>query len=130
MYKQFIKYALIGGASLVIDFIIYYSLTRFISFFHNKLIVAKAVSFFISSVFNFNFNKKWTFGKKSPHNLKEIAKYYSVAFSALGINALLMFIFLKFLPDLLAWFFAAAITALLNFVASRLWVFANEKSKS
>jgi putative flippase GtrA len=126
MYKQFFKYALIGLLSLAIDFVVYYLLSRFVPFFHVQLVGAKAISFLVSSVFNFNFNKKWTFEKRNPHNIKEVGKYYSVALGALGINALLMAMFLKVIPDLWAWLLSAGITALCNFILSRYWVFAKE----
>ncbi|MCX6809781.1 MAG: GtrA family protein [Candidatus Berkelbacteria bacterium] len=127
MYKQFVKYAVIGIMSILIDFVVYLFLTRKIFFFHSRLIEAKAISFFLSSIFNFNFNKKWTFGRQSRYNLREVAKYYSVALTALAINALLMSAFLKIFMDLIAWLFAAVITALINFTLSRLWVFKPNK---
>lgn len=129
MYRQFIKYAVIGVISLLIDFVIYFLLTRAIPLFYFHLIEAKAISFFLSSIFNFNFNKKWTFGKKSPHDLKEIIKYYSVSLAALAINALLMSGFLKIFPDLIAWLLAAVITAFINFTLSRLWVFNRKREE-
>jgi putative flippase GtrA len=130
MYKQLIKYAVIGAASLAIDFIVYYSLTRAILIFHSHFIEAKAISFFASSIFNFSFNKKWTFDKQSRHNIQEISKYYSVALAALALNALLMSGFLLIVSDLIAWLLAAAITALLNFALSRFWVFAPDNKKN
>lgn len=130
MYKQLVKYIIIGGLSLCIDFIVYFFLTRIFGFFHVHLIEAKVISFFSSSVFNFSFNKKWTFGKKTPRNISEIAKYYSVALVALAINALLMSGFLKLFMDLIAWLSAAVITSLLNFTLSRLWVFKTDKVKT
>ena len=129
MYKQLLKYISIGGLSLAIDFAVYFTLTRTIGFFHFHLIDAKVVSFFLSSIFNYNFNKKWTFDKKTPHNIKEITKYYSVSLVALALNALLMSVFLKIVMDLVAWLVAAVITALLNFTLSRVWVFGVEKEK-
>lgn len=130
MYEQFLKYTAVGLFSLIIDFAVYYILTRTVSFFHFHLIEAKAISFFISSIFNFFYNKRWTFGKKTPHGFAEIIKYYSVASAALAINALLMAGLLKIFMDLIAWFVAAVVTALLNFTLSRLWVFATDKEKS
>lgn len=130
MYRQFIKYAIIGVLSLAIDFVIYFLLTRTIALFQSHFVIAKAISFFASSIFNFNFNKKWTFGKRSPHNINEIAKYYSVFLAALGLNALLMSGFLKIFMDLIAWLFAAIITAFFNFILSRSWVFNQTEKES
>jgi putative flippase GtrA len=129
MYRQFAKYIIVGVLSLLIDFLVYFLLTRTIVLFHSHLIAAKAIGFFSSSIFNFNFNKKWTFGRQSSHNIREIVKYYSVALAALGLNALLMLGFLKICMDLIAWLFAAVITALVNFTLSRSWVFRSPEKK-
>lgn len=126
MYKQFVRYVVIGASSLAIDFTVYFFLTRFVGFFESKFIIAKIVGFFVSSIFNFGFNKKWTFLSSSPCNFREIVKYYSVAITALALNAFLMSGFLKFFPDLAAWFFAANITVVFNFLLSRFWVFSRK----
>ena len=128
MYKQFIKYVVIGASSLAIDFVVYFLLTRTIPLFHSHFVEAKTVSFFTSSIFNFNFNKRWTFDKKTSHNIYEVIKYYSVSFAALAINALLMSVFLKILGDLVAWLLVAIITAIINFILSRQWVFGNNNN--
>lgn len=128
MYKQFFRYVVVGVASVFIDFAVYFTLTRSTLLFHHHLIEAKAVSFFLSSIFNFTFNKKWTFDKRSSFNVKEVAKYYTVSLTALVINALLMLGFLRVFADLIAWLFSATVTAFINFFLSRMWVFSPTKN--
>ena len=64
--KEFIKYILVGLSTVLIDFLIYKFLIKFIVIY-----LAKTISFLCGTFFSYQLNRTWTFqsGKKNYHNL-------------------------------------------------------------
>ncbi|HLC89734.1 MAG TPA: GtrA family protein [Patescibacteria group bacterium] len=122
--KQFIKFCLIGGTSALINFLLYYFITeRFFVWY----VYSSIISFLISAIFNFSFNKLWTFRDSEMGYLvfQQIGKYAAVMGSGLFFNTLIIY----GLTDgvgfdyRLSWVFATGLVTFWNFSFNRLWTF-------
>lgn len=130
-HRQLVKFAIVGVANTLLDLLLYVVLTRTTTYFSDHLIVAKALTFFIGSVFSFFTNRAWTFRRKTHVNLGEIGRFYLTVGIALVINVLSLFVLLRIFPqhDLLAVLVATIFTFAWNFVVSKFWVFASRERK-
>ena len=121
--RQFMKFCIIGSTNVVIDFTIYFILTRF---FHLYFIMANFGSFFIAVSWSFYMNKKWTFRHLDPQFLKErFVKFIITNAIGVSIQTLLLYWFVTHghLHALLAKGAAIVIATFWNFFVSKYWVF-------
>ncbi len=124
-HREAVKFAIVGGVNTVIDIILYFLLTRFIAFFGDHLLVAKAFSFGTASISSFIANRRWTFRRKSPLHFMEIVRFYTTVAIAVVINVACLSIFLRLYRayDLPAVITATFFTFAWNFFVSKFWVF-------
>ncbi len=121
--KQTIKFMITGVLNTMIDFIIYITLTRFIVFFSNFLLLSKAISFISGSICSLFLNRNWTFKKTSSLNIKEFYRFYTTVLLGVVINNIIMFLSLKLFSDLKSFYIATLITFIWNFTIAKIWVF-------
>jgi putative flippase GtrA len=130
---QFIKFALIGVVNTVIDFSIYYILTRYTQAFDvatYRKYIANVISFFVATTFSFYSNRIWTFEQKNKATFSEAARFYSTTSTGIVLNSLLLFLLINIftMNDLLAKFFATFVTIFWNYLLKRFWVFNTKTS--
>ena len=133
--RQFVKFCIVGFSSLLVDFVISYTL---IYHFHMKNpTLAKAISFLFSVSNGFYWNSKWTFrGMGSGARHQMYVRFVSVNIVGFCLNILLfksvLFLFVgRFIgqgkPEkyqfIVATLCAAICTAFWNFLANRKWTF-------
>ena len=122
--KQFIKFCIVGGTAAVINFSIYYSFTERLGMWY---IFSAVWAFLISAVFNFIFNKLWTFRNRERGReiLKQVFKFAVVMVSGLLINVIIIYSLTDRvgLHYLLAWVFATGVVTFWNFGLNRFWTF-------
>ena len=121
------KFVVVGGLSFVLDFIIYYVLTNFLSVYY---LIAGFFSFTLSLIFNYLMSMKFVF--KSKEDLKkthEFAIFATLSVMGLGLNLLSLFILVDLfkMNDLIAKVFVAGIVIVFNFVTRKIFL---EQKKS
>jgi putative flippase GtrA len=155
--RQFIKFALVGGAGVAVNMLVAIVLNKLNGGTANAQNVVFAirftslvwiVGFLVANLFNFQLNRSWTFrhGQKAPW----LAEFWP--FLAVGSAAALIGLFVKiaftnptsplFLPE--PWFhenaglssreywaqlFTILLTMPVNFVANKLWTFRHVRNK-
>ena len=116
--KQIPRFLVAGCSAVATDFLIYIILSNIIS-----VNFAKSISFIIGASVAFLINKFWTFEKKI-FQIKEIYKFATVYLFSLLINIYVnQFLFIKYNNLLLAFLFATAISATINFTTQKFFVF-------
>jgi len=60
-YKQFIKFAVVGASGVVVDWVVYFILTRYLELFY---LISKTISFLFAAINNYIWNRSWTFRSK------------------------------------------------------------------
>lgn len=121
--RQFLRYCVVGSISTVIDIGGLYILVEFA---HFQVIPAAIISFSVSVVNGFIFNRKWTF--RSLYNAeksKQFIKFLVVAVCGLILNTLFMYFFVDVIK---LWYINAKIitTGLIffwSFFINKKWTF-------
>ena len=133
MFRQFIKFSIIGVANTIIDFGIYTVMTRYIPFFDYRTsarYLANVVSFLTGTTFSFFANRTWTFEMDGRASIFEASRFYATTVSGLIVNSLILFLFagLFGIHDLVSKVFSTIFSTIWNFSLKRLWVFAPNKN--
>lgn len=120
--RQFVKFGLVGVSSFVIDAGVYFIATRFLGIYY---ILAKGISFIISVINSYIWNRRWTFRSENKEKAQEFVKFLTVAGIGFGLNVSIMFLAVSRLrwPDYYGLVLATAIVTIWNFTINKLWVF-------
>lgn len=122
-FKKFLKFGLTGGINTVIDFVVY---TVLLSAFGVNLYAAQAAGYACGTLNSYIINRSWTFQSKSKFLSRELAKFVVVNLITLGISLALMYGMQLFFPGMnkiILKLPVVAVTIVVNFVLSKLWVF-------
>ncbi|HWV14375.1 MAG TPA: GtrA family protein [Cellvibrio sp.] len=118
--NHFIKFLGIGGLSTLLQFAL---LALLVEFNLAPEVIASALSYFLSSIFNYLANYYLTFSSNSSHS-KTLPKFAVTVGLGLTVSTLLFAVFFKLLGNyLLAQVLATGITLCLNFLAHKLWIY-------
>ena len=125
LLKEFVKFAIIGTTSSVINFIIYYSVTAIWDVWY---VYSSIWSFVLSAVFNFTMNKVWTFRNHHfgiDEIMRQLSRYLLVMLVGLGVNTGIIYGVTEGLGVdwRLSWVVATGIVAIWNFILNRHWTF-------
>ena len=131
LFKQFVKFCIVGGTSAAFNFLIYYSVTEWLGVWY---VYSSIVAFLISAVFNFLADKNWTFRNTDIGwaMINQLSKFATVMISGLIINTAIIY----FLTDWfgfdyrLSWVFATGIVTFWNFSFNRFWTFRHRQNLS
>lgn len=132
--RQFVKFCIVGCSSLLVDFVISYTL---IYHFHLNPTLAKSISFLFSVTNGFFWNSRWTFrglGSAARHTM--YMRFVGINIVGFCLNILIfksvLFLFVgRFIgqgkPEkhqfIIATLTAAVCVAFWNFLANRKWTF-------
>lgn len=135
--KQVIKFTLVGIAAVLTDLGCYYVLLnvfpeRIFTVIDNEAL-AKGISFVCGIFVTYNFNKLWTWGTKG-RNHKRFVKFillYGCSLAVnVAVNSSMLYLLHKYrgiidLPHkyLIAFIGATGVSAVLNFIGQKYWVF-------
>jgi len=137
--KQVAKFVFVGVAAVLTDLGCYYVLLNLLPTHLAKGIdnegLAKGISFLCGIAVTYNFNKFWTW-KQRDRNHKRLVKFGVLYACSLllnvGSNTGALYVLHKYkhlfdLPHkyLVAFVFATGISAVLNFLGQKFWVFAS-----
>jgi len=125
-FKQFIKFCLVGVLNTLIDFAIYYFLTRIIGIY---FLAANFISVLAAMTFSFVFNKYWTFKNFDSQIKKQYLQFALVNLVYFLLNNSIVWLGVTVfgLGDLWSKLLATAIGLGWNFGANKLWTFKENK---
>jgi len=122
VFRQFIKFGLVGVSSTVIDWGIYLILTRFAGIYY---LMAKILSFSFAVINSYVWNRRWTFRSNDPQKLRQFIKFLIIALVGVVLNTLIMYIVVDYihLNDLYGLVISSAIVMFWNFLANKFYTF-------
>lgn len=120
-----VKFGLVGVMNTLVDWTVYFALTRGVVFLADQETLVKTISFLCGTVPSFMANRFWTFNQSSPVRASEIGRFYTTVLSALVINVVALYVLVNYfhLYDLAAVVIATVASFVWNFTLSRTWVF-------
>lgn len=120
-YGEFLKFNLVGLLNTLVDFLLF------------SLLTWTGVPYLISQCFSYAggvansyiLNKNWTFGSRKPRGAGLLIRFLLVNGIALGLSLVLLYVFKAKLGmhSAPAKILVTAITMLVNYMGSKLWVF-------
>jgi putative flippase GtrA len=129
---KFIKFAVIGGAATLLQFFL---LGIFVEIFELAPVIASAVSYAVSAIFNYLANYYLTFASTTSHK-QTLPKFIVTAALGLVLSTSLFAMFLYILEThlllgtklletayLIAQLFATLIALVANFLMHKLWIY-------
>lgn len=122
LFLQIFKFVIVGGLSFVLDFILYYIFTRFLSI--NEM-TSQVMSFSISLVFNYMMSMRYVFvSKDSLKKHHEFMIFVTLSVLGAGLNWLLFYLMVYVLSinDLITKIVVAGIVMVFNFVTRKLFL--------
>ena len=126
--KELLKYIFVGLSTVLVDFLIYKFLIKFIFIY-----LAKTISFLSGTFFSYQLNRTWTF-KSGKTQLSQFLKYLIIHITSLIINvflnSLLLNTFFKnyFLSYEISFLIATLTSAIYNFLFIKKFIFKNTRS--
>ena len=126
--KELLKYIFVGLSTVLIDFLIYKFLIKFIVIY-----LAKTISFLSGTFFSYQLNRTWTF-KSGKKTLSQFIKYLIIHITSLVlnvfINSLLLNTFSKnyFLSYEVSFLIATLTSATYNFLFIKIFIFNNTRN--
>lgn len=121
--RQFMKFCIIGSTNVVIDFSIYFVLTRYFKIY---FVFANIGSFLCAVTWSFYMNKRWTFRHALSENLHEkYIKFFIVNAIGVTLQTSLLYLLVThgYLHDLVSKGIAIILVTFWNFFVSKYWVF-------
>lgn len=136
-YKEIINYLIFGVLTTVVSLATKYLLLFTILDASNalQLQIAVVVSWVIACLFAYITNRIWVFESKENNIIKEIAKFFMARLATLGMEMLIMFVFVTALglnsdTWVVIWTLVAQVLIIIgNYILSKLLVFKNEKKE-
>ncbi|TSC97174.1 MAG: GtrA family protein [Candidatus Berkelbacteria bacterium Licking1014_2] len=120
--RQLIKFSIVGTFNTGVDWVFYLLFTRWFGIYY---LIAKILSFLISSASAFVMNRRWTFRSDNPRVRRQYFKFMIANVCGLGINSLMMYVSVGVfhLWDIWGLIIATSCSMLWNFFVNKFWVF-------
>ncbi len=136
-YREVISYLFFGVLTTVVNLAVKYVLLFTVLDASNafELQVAVIISWIVACLFAYITNRKYVFESKSKQILKEVVSFFTARIITLGMEMLIMFIFvttLKLNSDLWVVIWSAvsqAVVIIANYIFSKLIIFKNKEKK-
>lgn len=136
-YKEIINYLIFGVLTTVVSLATKYLLLFTILDASNalQLQIAVVVSWVVACLFAYITNRIWVFESKENNIIKEMAKFFMARLATLGMEMLIMFVFVTALglnsdTWVVIWTLVAQVLIIIgNYILSKLLVFKNEKKE-
>ena len=126
--KELLKYIFVGLSTVLIDFLIYKFLIKFIVIY-----LSKTISFLSGTFFSYQLNRTWTF-KSGKTKLSQFIKYLIIHITSLIINVVLNSLLLNtfsknyFLSYEVSFLIATLTSAIYNFLFIKNFIFNNTRN--
>lgn len=136
-YKEVVNYLIFGVLTTIVSLATKYALLFTILDARNsvQLQIAVIVSWILACLFAYITNRIWVFESKSKDMLKEVIKFFGARLATLGMEMLIMFIFITALglnSDMwvVIWTLVTQVLVVIgNYVLSKLIVFRNKEKE-
>ena len=89
LIERFLKFCLVGGSGVVVDFGITYLAKEFLKL--NKY-VANSLGFICAATSNYILNRTWTFGSNDPDIAMQYLRFFGFSLIGLAINNLVIYL--------------------------------------
>ncbi|MDD4803004.1 MAG: GtrA family protein [Syntrophomonas sp.] len=121
-YAQFLRFCTVGLGNTSVDFAAFFIL----SWAGIPYLLAQVLSYSAGVLNSFIFNRKWTFKVTGKTNLAEIMKFIFINSFSILVSSCMLFILhdINSLNIWLAKIAATGIAITVNYLGSRIWVFA------
>lgn len=124
-YKEMILYVFFGGCTTLVNIITYYLCAHLFEF---NTSISTIVAWFLSVLFAYITNKLFVFESKSFNKnivIKEVFSFFGCRLATGILDLIIMVIFVDYLlmPDLIIKIISNIIVVILNYVASKLFIF-------
>lgn len=119
-WQRIIKFGLVGGSALALDFLVYYALTRF---GHVPYLAGRAISIACAFSWNFTLNRNWTFQAQAGQVKQQASRFVIIMTLTSFLNLGLMRIGVSVLGwnDLLVIAVVSLLIMGINFFAHQFW---------
>lgn len=122
MNAPFTRFVMVGGMATALQFVL---LVAFVELGGMRAVVASALSFSISAVFNYILNYRLTF-ESSRRHMSAFPRFVAVAMIGLAINVLVFAVFNMFIFYVVAQMFATGAAMLSNYFLHKKWTFVSD----
>ena len=130
-FLQFVKFGRVGVSNTVISYLIYVVVLKFCEKFglipQSDYILAQIISFFLSVLWSFYWNRKFVFqADDNTSFIKSLLKtYMSYAFTGIFLSNILLIIWIKYMgiSKIIAPIFNLVISVPINFILNKFWAF-------
>ena len=121
--KDLILYLIVGIIATAIEWIIFYASTRLFPFLHYNIITS--IAYIISTFANWLFGRIIVFKNSGQPVIKEIVKIYITSFAGLGLNLIIMYIFIDIfsVDKMFSKIFATALVFFFNFIIRKIIIY-------
>lgn len=120
MLNHLVRFVIVGGSATLLQFVL---LLLLVEYGHLNKVLASALSFVLSAIYNYLMNYYFTFASEKSH-VETAAKFVLVAALGLVINSSTFALFLMLGPHyLIAQVGATAITMIVNFLLHKIWIY-------
>lgn len=126
-YQELISYLVVGGLTTLVNFVIYFPLSRLIHYLIATTVAwvgAVVFAFFANKVFVFE-DERWDRG----YLLRQAASFTAMRVLSWGLEVLIMWVFVERLglnSDVTK-IAAQVLVVVLNYIFSKLWIFRKKK---
>ncbi|MBI4090634.1 MAG: GtrA family protein [Candidatus Komeilibacteria bacterium] len=122
-FRQLIKFSIVGAANTIIDFSVYFVLTRYAQ---TPFLLASTISWLLAVTSSFTFNKFWTFRVRGMQGIRtQYVKFFLVSVVSLAVSLFTLWLLVaQFgIHDLLAKIVTIGIVVFWNFFMNKFWTF-------
>lgn len=121
--RQIFRFAIVGGLSTVIDFVVLYVLHHRL---HINYLIATAIAFAVATIFNYWASMTFIFESKfvADQKKQEFMLFLILSVCGLGLTEVLMYISVEWLGSavMLGKLFVTAFVMVFNFVTRKLFI--------
>ncbi|MBE0640440.1 MAG: GtrA family protein [Bacteroidales bacterium] len=122
MLMKFIRFSVVGGSGVFVDFGITYVFKEWLRV---QKYLANAIGFTVAASTNYVLNRIWTFQSHNPEIAVEYLKFIMISLIGLGINTLILWTLVsRFRQNFyLSKLFAIGVVTIWNFIANYFYTF-------
>jgi len=123
-FHQAVRFGMVGVLNTGVDLGFYWILTRWIPFFDDEHVLAKAISYTLGVINSYIWNRSFTF-RSQVRSPKRFLLFFAINLIAVGINSGMMALALHGLnlPEWVGLVMATVVTMTFNFTTSKFVVF-------
>ena len=118
---RFIKFALVGVMNTLLNWSIFFILTKVELYY----IVANVIAYLIATIHSYFWNSIWVFKYNNGSKIKSSIKFIVLNIIGLLINTIILYVLVDIfnINKLISLVLTTVIVMIINYVANKVWVF-------